>query len=296
MTTDNKQDNQFNDILFEQYGKCHSLLQTHFEHQEFRPQQLEVIINTLNNNDSVVIMATGSGKSMCFYIPPLYTNKICIIVSPLKSLINDQMSHLAKRGLKATNMNYNNEQIIQQIKAKDCLYIFSCPEVFQCNAKIELLQQINDTYGICCICIDEAHCIDEWGSGFRPEYARLSFLRDKLPTVPIIAATATASLNTRSIIFKKLNLGQQNHSVRFFVASFDRTNLSYNFSKQTTIINDLCNKEYFKDGSVIIYCPRRNDCLMVADELHKKNITTCDAYHGGFSNGKMGIFNVLFQL
>ncbi len=183
--------------ILSQLDKCQECLQMYFKYPSFKTFQISAILHTINNGDSIVVQDTGSGKSLCFQIPPLWATHPALIISPLNALINNQQSKLLQAGLKCTNLKLGKQQIEQSLEDPACLYIYASPEILDSKGTFDILQNIVRKRGISCIAIDEAHCVVEWGAGFRPEYARLSKLRDKFPNIPIIALTATATADTQ---------------------------------------------------------------------------------------------------
>eukprot|EP01084_Bolivina_argentea_P004856 9189_1 len=272
--------------ILSQLDKCHECLEMYFKYSSFKTFQINVILHTLNNGDSIVVQETGSGKSICFQIPPLVSTQPALIISPLNSLINNQQSKLLQAGLKCTNFKLGKDQIELSLQDPLCLYMYASPEIIESEGILDILQNIAQKRGISCIAIDEAHCVVEWGAGFRPEYLRLSKLRDKLPNIPIIALTATATADTQRLIIENLKLGQGKHTLRHFIGSSNRKNLTYKVRIKTSPEIDLFNKEYYKDGGCIIYCTGIADCELIASQLKKGNITSCSAYHAGFSDDK----------
>eukprot|EP01084_Bolivina_argentea_P004858 9192_1 len=256
------------------------------EYSSFKTFQINVIMHTLNNGDSMVVQETGSGKSICFQIPPLYACEPALIISPLNSLINNQISKLSSIGLKCTNLKQGKEQVTLCLQDPLCLYIYASPEILESAGTIDMLENIRKKRGISCIAIDEAHCVVEWGAKFRPEYGRLSTLRDKFPNIPIIALTATATADTQRLIVNKLKLGQKKHLLRSFIGSNNRVNLTYRIMLKTSPQIDLCDRKYYANGSTIIYCPGIAESNFIANELQKQNITSCSAYNGGFTDTK----------
>eukprot|EP01084_Bolivina_argentea_P004855 9187_1 len=281
--------------ILSQLDKCHECLEMYFKYSSFKTFQINVILHTLNNGDSIVVQETGSGKSICFQIPPLVSTQPALIISPLNSLINNQQSKLLQAGLKCTNLKLGKEQIESNLQDPACLYIYGSPEILESEGTLDILQNIVQKRGLSCIAIDEAHCVVEWGSKFRPEYARLSKLRDKLPNVPIIALTATATADAQRLIIEKLKLGQKKHSLRQFIGSSNRKNLTYKFIVKKSPELDLCDRKYYGHGSCLIYCPGIAECEYIVRELNKGNITSCVSYHGGLKDQKRNEIQIDFE-
>ncbi|HEX7367878.1 MAG TPA: DNA helicase RecQ [Pelobium sp.] len=259
------------------------LLKKYFGYDSFRPQQQEIIETALSNADSLVLMPTGGGKSVCFQIPALMLPGTALVISPLISLMKDQVDALNNNGIAAAFLNssqsFEQQQFIlnachqQQIKL---LYV--SPE--KLLADIEVIAQ---ACKISLFAIDEAHCISAWGHDFRPEYTQLGFLRNKFPQIPFMALTATADKVTRRDIAKQLKL----KSPQIFLSSFDRKNLSLEVrtgkkpkEKLSEIIGFIKER---KDQSGIIYCLSRKKCEEVYEALANAGISTM-FYHAGMNS------------
>ena len=267
-------------------SKCHSLLRKHFKYDSFRENQLKVILNTINGGDSLVVMATGSGKSLCYQIPPMFLGKPSIVMSPLISLIQNQVDGLNKRGIRAIAITGGSTATYSDIKSawNDNAFsvIYLTPEGLDSN--LFNIKTLHSKHGIACFAIDESHCVSEWGHDFRPCYKRLDRLRSTLPSVPILALTATATASVRGEIVNILKLGQHGHPLMRAIASFNRPNLSYELREKKSITMDLCwdkNKDFFSSGSTIIYCSARKHCEEIAATLSRTTAFKCEAYHAG---------------
>ena len=262
------------------------LLKKFFGYDTFRPLQADVIRRTMEKKDSLVLMPTGGGKSICYQLPAIYLPGTALIISPLIALMKDQVEGLIANGIPAVALNSTMPEGERwQIKRR-CIQgqiklLYISPEGLLSELDY-FLSQMN----ISLIAIDEAHCISQWGHDFRPEYTRLSVLKERFPEVPVIALTATADKITRNDIVKQLNL---NHP-ETFISSFDRPNLSLEVrrglgqkEKIAAIVRFIRNRP---SQSGIIYCRKRSDTEKVADMLkHNYNISTV-AYHAGLSSGK----------
>ena len=205
-----------------------SALKRYFGYTTFRPFQREIIQEIMAGRDAFVLMPTGGGKSVCYQLPAMLMPGLAIVVSPLISLMKDQVDALCAAGMPAAALNSALTEKEQMQLEADCLagrvkLLYVSPEM--ALAKMHsLLSHIQ----INLFAIDEAHCISQWGADFRPEYARLSVLRDAFPRVPFLALTATADKVTRKDILRQLNL----HHPQVFISSFDRPNLSLSVVKE----------------------------------------------------------------
>jgi len=255
-------------------------LKKYFGYDSFRPMQSEIIENVLNKNDSLVLMPTGGGKSICFQIPAIVQEGICIVVSPLISLMKDQVDSLNGNGIKAAFLNSsisNKEQYQLELLAMNGLLklIYISPEKLLSQGFLSFLKRLK----INLFAIDEAHCISSWGHDFRPEYTKLSFLKENFPDIPIMALTATADKLTRKDIVSQLNL----NDAKIFVSSFDRPNISLSVfpgqNRAKNIINFIMAR---KGQSGIIYCLSRKNTESLAQKLQEVGINA-DFYHAGLS-------------
>lgn len=257
-----------------------SLLKKHYGYDQFRPMQAEVIQCVMDKKDVVVLMPTGGGKSICFQIPALLVQGLCVVVSPLISLMKDQVDALNANDIPAAYLNSSlgsgeEENIIQQCLGGQIKLLYLSPE--------RLVQEMNrllTRLPIQLFAIDEAHCISSWGHDFRPEYTQLKLLKDKFPAIPVIALTATADKTTRRDIVKQLNL--QNPEV--FVASFNRPNLSLSVKsgiKPKERIKDIIDFIADRENEAgIIYCLSRATTEKLRDALKAKGIKA-GCYHAG---------------
>ena len=211
---------ELNQLSLEQH------LKNHFGYDSFRPGQKQIIQTALQEKDLLIIMPTGGGKSLCFQMPALLKSGLTIVVSPLISLMQDQVESLKDNGIAATFLNSTlgltetrkRETDIIQGKIK-LLYV--APERLLSEKFLPFLELINSQQGISTFAIDEAHCVSEWGHDFRPEYRQLKLLRETYPDIPMMALTATATKRVREDIITQLNL----HKPYIHVASFFRSNL-----------------------------------------------------------------------
>ncbi|PLX87535.1 MAG: ATP-dependent DNA helicase RecQ, partial [Desulfuromonas sp.] len=260
----------------------HKTLQTTFGYSDFRPHQREIIEGVINGEDAFVLMPTGGGKSLCYQIPALHREGVAIVVSPLISLMKDQVDALCANGVRAAcfNSSLNAEDtrnVLAQLHAYQLDLLYVAPERLLSESFLDRLQQIP----LALFAIDEAHCISQWGHDFRPEYVKLGQLRDHFPAVPIIALTATAEQQTRQDILGKLRLRQS----RQIVAGFDRPNIRYTvMDKQKPALQLLRFLDSHREEAGIVYCLSRKRVEEVAQKLTAEGIRAA-AYHAGMSAG-----------
>ena len=255
-------------------------LKTYFGYDSFRPLQEEIIRHILNGNDALVLMPTGGGKSICYQLPALLREGTAVVVSPLISLMKDQVEALCANGISAGALNSSNDETENAALRRACTegrlkLLYISPEKLLAEANY-LLRDMH----ISLFAIDEAHCISQWGHDFRPEYAQMGILHQQFPHVPIIALTATADKITREDIIRQLHL---NHP-RTFISSFDRPNLSltvkrgYQQKEKSKTILDFIARHPGESG--IIYCMSRSKTESVAQMLQKQGIRTAGSHAG----------------
>jgi ATP-dependent DNA helicase RecQ len=258
-------------------------LKKHFGYDKFRPLQKEIIERVLAREDCLVLMPTGGGKSLCFQLPTLLQDGLTVVISPLISLMKDQVDALTQNGIKAAYINSSLsreeiEAIIAKVKSGAIKLLYIAPE----RLSVPNFQALLQTLPIGLFAIDEAHCISEWGHDFRPDYRNLNQLRGNFANIPIIALTATATKKVREDIVRQLNLPKPH----VFTSSFNRQNLSYEvLPKKDSFATILSLVELYPKASVIIYCFSRKDTEKLAEKLraHGHNAGT---YHAGLTADK----------
>ena len=257
-------------------------LKTYFGYDSFRPLQEDIIRHLMDRKDALVLMPTGGGKSICYQLPALLSEGTAVVVSPLISLMKDQVETLCANGIAAGALNSNNDETENASLRRACMegklkLLYISPEKLLAEANY-LLRDMH----ISLFAIDEAHCISQWGHDFRPEYTQMGILHQQFPQVPIIALTATADKITREDIIKQLHLNQP----RVFISSFDRPNLSltvkrgYQQKEKSKAILDFIARHPGESG--IIYCMSRSKTETVAQMLQKQGIKSA-VYHAGLS-------------
>ncbi len=256
------------------------LLKTHFGYETFRPLQKEIIDTVMAGNDSLVLMPTGGGKSLCFQLPALALPGITLVVSPLIALMKDQVDTLCANGILAAFLNSSIDQteqrdIMESASCGELKILYIAPERLSNRDFTEFLESLN----VSLLAIDEAHCISEWGHDFRPDYRQLHKLRLRLPHTPVIALTATATKQVRGDILAQLAIPP----AQTFVSSFNRDNLHYEvrdkMQSQDQLITIL---QDHKDASVIIYCFSRKNTESLAATL-RANGFRARPYHAGLT-------------
>ncbi len=257
----------------------HEILQHHFGYKAFRLNQQDVIENVLAKKDSVVLMPTGGGKSLCYQVPALALDGLTVVVSPLIALMKDQVDALRLSGvaaafLNSTQSSFEQATITQQIKDNELKLLYVAPErLIGPNGMFSFLKQIN----VSLFAIDEAHCISHWGHDFRPEYVELGQLKKEFPLVPLIALTATADKLTKKDIIDKLALV----SYSVFENSFNRPNISYFIQPKKNHFEALIQYiKQHKEDSGIIYCLSRASTESLAEKLQQQGFDAA-AYHAG---------------
>lgn len=261
--------------------QLHKILKETFGYSSFRFNQLDIINSVLDGKDTLAIMPTGGGKSLCYQIPALFLEGVTIVVSPLISLMHDQVMNLKEYGVKSVFLNSTlnikeTENARAQIMNGTAKIIYVSPEGILSGKMTSFFKQLK----ISLIAIDEAHCVSQWGHEFRKDYIRLGELKTLFPDVPVIALTATADAKTRKDIAHQLNLNNPD----VYVSSFDRPNITYKIHERSDEIKQLDQfiQKYHPEDTGIVYCLSRDKVERVAQTLSKLGYPAV-AYHAGLS-------------
>ena len=255
-----------------------SVLKSVFGYQSFRKGQEEVINAALNGQDALVVMATGNGKSLCYQIPALCFEGLTLVISPLISLMKDQVDQLQANGIEADFLNSSQtveqqQQVQNKLISGQLKLLYVSPEKVMTNSFFQFISYSKVSF----IAIDEAHCISQWGHDFRPEYTQLGGLKASFPHAPIMALTATADYATRQDILAHLKL-ENPHK---YIGSFDRPNIRYTLEEKYKPMEQLTRFVLAQKGkSGIIYCNSRNKVERIAESLRNKGVSAA-AYHAG---------------
>ena len=253
-------------------------LKAYFGFDQFLPLQEEIIDKVLANRDTLVLMPTGGGKSLCYQLPALHFKGLTLVVSPLIALMKDQVDGLRANGVPAGLLNstltaQESAQVQDQSKQGQLKILYIAPE----RLALPGFQRFLHSLEVSLIAIDEAHCISEWGHDFRPDYRNLRSLRKEFPGVPVIALTATATTQVREDILNQLGLDNP----EIFISSFNRPNLTYTIQPKTEPLGSLLNLlEKHQGGSTIIYRFSRKATEETAMELSDRGFSALP-YHAG---------------
>lgn len=265
--------------------RAEQILKNVFGYDTFRPLQLEIIRNVLSKKDTMAIMPTGGGKSMCYQIPALMFPGITIVVSPLISLMQDQVSSLVENGIQAVYLNSSLEwtdylDSVKELKKGNIKLVYVSPEGLSTGRMQSILHDCS--VPVSCITIDEAHCVSEWGHDFRPDYMNIAAVRAQFPEAVCLALTATATVHVRQDIIRNLRL----KTPVLFTASFNRENIFLEVKQKKNPLNQIIEcLEKHKDESGIIYCFSRKQVDQVYESLGTLGYSVLN-YHAGLSDSE----------
>jgi ATP-dependent DNA helicase RecQ len=253
------------------------ILKSYWGYDSFRPLQEEIINSVLAGKDTLALMPTGGGKSLCYQVPAMAKPGLCLVISPLIALMKDQVENLRRRGITAYAIysGMSRKEVINILKVStesNCRFLYVSPERLETALFKEYLPGLNITL----IAVDEVHCISQWGYDFRPPYLRIAALRNELPSIPVLALTASATPDVQNDICEKLEFTNK----QVFRQSFERSNLSYSSFKVDSKINKIIEVLQKVPGSSIIYCKSRKRTKEICELLRLQNISS-DFYHAG---------------
>jgi ATP-dependent DNA helicase RecQ len=253
------------------------VLKEYWNHDFFRPQQEEIVASVLAGHDTLALLPTGGGKSICFQVPTMVNEGLCLVISPLIALMKDQVQNLRKKGIAAFAIfsGMSRKDVISTFKLAsvgNCRFLYVSPE----RLGTDLFKEYLDSLCVSLIAVDEAHCISQWGYDFRPSYLRIADIRDEMPGVPLLALTASATPAIREDICVKLKM----NNARIFTQSFSRPNLSFSAHKTNSVLNKMLDILQRLEGSSIIYCRNRRRTKEISDLLNMHGISA-DYYHAG---------------
>ncbi len=255
------------------------ILAKYWKYQNFRPSQEAIIQSVLEGNDTLALLPTGGGKSICFQVPGIMLGGLCLVISPLIALMKDQVDSLNQKGIRAATLHsgltfYEVKKLLREAVVGNYQFLYCSPERLESKLFIEFIPDLP----ISLLVIDEAHCISQWGYDFRPPYLRIAETKKQLGNIPLIAVTASATPRVQTDIIQKLGLKQ----TAVFRQSFERSNLSYSNFIVDSKINKIVDILHKVNGSSIIYCNNRKQTKKVAESLALQGIAA-DFYHAGLT-------------
>ena len=258
-------------------NKIKEILTTYWGHSNFRPLQEDIILSVLEGNDVLALMPTGGGKSICFQVPGLVNEGVCIVISPLISLINDQVEALKKKGIPAASIMSGMKRHEIEIALGNAAYgktkfLYVTPE----RLTTELFRNSIKDMKVNLLAVDEAHCISQWGYDFRPSYLQIAEIRDLIPSTPVLALTATATPEVQDDIQARLKFRKEN----IFRKSFERKNLGYVVFHEEDKLKKLLNIISNVKGTGVIYVRNRKKTKDISDFLQKQKVKSA-YYHAG---------------
>lgn len=256
----------------------HAILKSYWGYTGFRPLQEDIINTVLKGEDCLALLPTGGGKSICFQVPAMAMEGLCLVITPLIALMKDQVENLRKRGITAFSIysGMSKLDVVTTLRTagnSNCKFLYVSPERLETNVFKEFLPSLN----VRLIAVDEAHCISQWGYDFRPSYLKIASLREELK-VPVLALTASATSEVRKDICEKLLF--ENYAV--FRQSFARPNLSYSVFRMSSKVNKIFDILTKVHGTGIIYCRSRKKTKEISDLLTMKGVSS-DFYHAGLT-------------
>ena len=260
----------------------HQILKSYWKYNSFRGLQEPIIQSVLDKKDTLALLPTGGGKSICFQVPSLATEGLCIVISPLIALMKDQVENLRRRNITAfaIHSGMSRKEVISTLQvaaSSNCKFLYVSPE----RLETSLFKTYLPALPVNLIAVDEAHCISQWGYDFRPAYLRIIHLRNELPDVPVLALTASATPLVQDDICNQLSF--KNYQI--FRQSFERPNISYSAFNTTSKINKILQVLQNVKGTSIIYCRSRKKTKEISDLLNMHNISAA-FYHAGLNKNE----------
>ena len=258
-----------------------NILKTYWGYDSFRPLQEEIILSVMEGKDTLALLPTGGGKSICFQVPALAKDGLCLVISPLIALMKDQVDALKEKSIKAlfihSGMSPREIDVaLDNAAYGDYKFLYVSPERLETEIFIQRAEKLN----VNLIAVDEAHCISQWGYDFRPPYLKIAEIRKFFPKVPVLALTATATPKVESDICHKLSFGK-NSAV--FKQSFERQNIVYSVMNEENKAGRLLRLLEMAPGSALVYCGYRRSCKETSDILRQNGISA-DYYHAGLTH------------
>ena len=255
-----------------------AILQQYWGYPNFRPLQEDIIDSVMAGKDTLALLPTGGGKSICFQVPAMAMEGLCIVITPLIALMKDQVAHLVEKGIPAAAIYSGMHPDQQELAYNQAVYgrlkfLYVSPERLQTDGFVEALKRMK----VCLLAVDESHCISQWGYDFRPPYLKIADIRPYMPKTPVLALTATATAKVVDDIQLRLGFKQKN----VFQSSFERKNLTYNVFHEADKYGVLRRKlEAMTEGSAIVYVRNRKRTQVIADWLNSVGISAT-FYHAG---------------
>jgi ATP-dependent DNA helicase RecQ len=255
-----------------------AILQQYWGYPSFRPLQEDIVDSVMAGKDTLALLPTGGGKSICFQVPAMAMEGLCLVITPLIALMKDQVAHLVEKGIPAAAIYSGMHPDALELAYNQAAYgrlkfLYVSPERLQTNAFIEALRKMK----VCLLAVDESHCISQWGYDFRPPYLKIADIRPYMPKTPVLALTATATAKVVEDIQFRLGFKQKN----VFQSSFERKNVTYNVYHEADKYGVMRRKlEAMKEGSAIVYVRNRKRTQVIADWLNSVGISAT-FYHAG---------------